>query len=208
MHRAETEEFAGTRGGRLWRRLVGRFAAGPVTRPAQEEGWPLIERRAQHRGAGPRYRWRRPAGQRLRRLVRSALTCEPRLGVCRRCYGRNLATARAGRDRRGGRHHRGPVDRRARHAADDAYVPHRWRGRVPTSPPVCRAWRSCSRHACPRARPRSATSMAWPRSSRSRMVRAGQGHQPRALRCAHEAVQEARATVVDGDVVGRQVAAW
>ncbi len=28
-------------------------------------------------------------------------------------------------DRRRRRHHRGPVDRRARHAADDAYVPHR-----------------------------------------------------------------------------------
>ena len=43
------------------------------------------------------------------------------------------ALARVGphrRHRRGGRHHRGAVDRRARHAADDAYLPHRWgRGR-------------------------------------------------------------------------------
>ena len=31
----------------------------------------------------------------------------------------------AGRRRRGGRHHRRPVDRRARHPADDAYLPHR-----------------------------------------------------------------------------------
>ena len=35
----------------------------------------------------------------------------------------------AHRDRRGGRHHRRPVDRRARHPADDADVPHRRRGR-------------------------------------------------------------------------------
>ena len=34
----------------------------------------------------------------------------------------------AGRRRRGGRHHRRPVHRRARHAADDAYLPHRWCG--------------------------------------------------------------------------------
>ena len=31
-----------------------------------------------------------------------------------------------GRHRRGGRHHRRPVDRRARHAAHDADLPHRW----------------------------------------------------------------------------------
>ena len=33
------------------------------------------------------------------------------------------------RARRGGRRDRRPVDRRARHAAHDAHVPHRWRGR-------------------------------------------------------------------------------
>jgi DNA-directed RNA polymerase subunit beta' len=32
----------------------------------------------------------------------------------------------ARRHRRGHRHRRGPVDRRARHPADDAYLPHRW----------------------------------------------------------------------------------
>ena len=35
----------------------------------------------------------------------------------------------AGRPRPGGRHHRGPVDRRAGHAAHDAHVPHRRRRR-------------------------------------------------------------------------------
>ena len=37
---------------------------------------------------------------------------------------------RAGRLRRGGRHHRRPVDRRAGHPADDADLPHRWCGRA------------------------------------------------------------------------------
>ena len=67
--------------------------------------------------------------------------------------------------RRGRGHHRGPVDRRAGHAADDAHVPYRGRCRHSTSRPVCRASRSSSRRACPRARPRSATSTAWWRSS-------------------------------------------
>ena len=54
---------------------------------------------------------------------------------------RNLP--RDGRDdrhRRRGRHHRGPVDRRAGHAADDAHVPHgrRRRRRHHARPPACR----------------------------------------------------------------------
>ena len=60
------------------------------------------------------------------------------------------------RARRGRRRHRRPVDRRARHAADDADLPHRWCGRSRTSPAVCPASSSCSRPARPRARP------AWP----------------------------------------------
>jgi DNA-directed RNA polymerase subunit beta' len=46
----------------------------------------------------------------------------------RTCYGRDLARGRIGQHRRGGRRHRRAVDRRAGHAADDAYLPHRWRG--------------------------------------------------------------------------------
>jgi DNA-directed RNA polymerase subunit beta' len=60
--------------------------------------------------------------------VRSPMTCEAPLGVCRRCYGMDLATGQlvevgmavgiiAAR----------PVDRRAGHAAHDADVPHRRR---------------------------------------------------------------------------------
>ncbi len=57
--------------------------------------------------------------------IRSVLTCASLRGVCAKCYGRDLATRQHGRHRRGGRRHRRPVDRRARHAADDAHVPHR-----------------------------------------------------------------------------------
>ena len=60
--------------------------------------------------------------------IRSVLTCESKRGVCVMCYGRNLATGPSGRTRRSGRRHRGAVDRRARHAAHDAYVPHRRHG--------------------------------------------------------------------------------
>ena len=57
--------------------------------------------------------------------VRSVLTCQADLGVCAACYGRSLATGKHHRDGRGGGRHRRPVDRRARHAAHHADVPHR-----------------------------------------------------------------------------------
>ena len=60
--------------------------------------------------------------------IRSVLTCESKHGVCMYCYGRNLATGALGEARRSRRHHRRPIHRRTRHAADDAYVPHRWNG--------------------------------------------------------------------------------
>ena len=73
-------------------------------------------------GTGPQDRGtRHRQGQ-----VRSPMTCQAPLGVCRLCYGMDLATG-AGRRRHGRRHHRRPVDRRAGHAVDDAYVPHRRR---------------------------------------------------------------------------------
>ena len=58
--------------------------------------------------------------------IRSVLTCETRRGICALCYGRDLARGQHGQHRRGGRRHRRAVDRRAGHAAHDAYVPHRW----------------------------------------------------------------------------------
>ena len=48
--------------------------------------------------------------------VRSPITCQTRYGVCAQCYGR------------GGRRHRGAVDRRAGHPAHHAHLPHRRRG--------------------------------------------------------------------------------
>ena len=61
--------------------------------------------------------------------VRSVLKCEAQTGVCQACYGRSMAIGQDRADRRRGRHHRRAVDRRARHAADDADVPHRRRRR-------------------------------------------------------------------------------
>ena len=43
--------------------------------------------------------------------VRCVLTCESLLGTCATCYGRSLRDRQAGGRRRGGRHHRRPVDR-------------------------------------------------------------------------------------------------
>ena len=59
--------------------------------------------------------------------VRSPMTCDAPLGVCRRCYGMDLSTGSHGRRRHGRRHHRRSEHRRAGHAAHDAYVPHRRR---------------------------------------------------------------------------------
>ena len=58
-------------------------------------------------------------------VMRSPLKCRSDFGVCAACYGRNPASGRLCRARRRGRHHRRAVDRRARHPADDADVPHR-----------------------------------------------------------------------------------
>ncbi len=59
----------------------------------------------------------------------------PGQGRCLRQVLRAVAGhGQAGRRRRGGRHHRRPVDRRAGHPADDAYLPHRrcgWPGHHP-----------------------------------------------------------------------------
>ena len=60
--------------------------------------------------------------------VRSPMTCDAPLGVCRRCYGMDMSTGCAGRRGHGGRYHRRPIDRRTRNPVDDADVPHRWLG--------------------------------------------------------------------------------
>jgi DNA-directed RNA polymerase subunit beta' len=60
--------------------------------------------------------------------VRTPLTCETRYGLCAKCYGRDLGRGMLGQCRRSGWRHCRPVDRRARHPADDAYLPRRWCG--------------------------------------------------------------------------------
>jgi DNA-directed RNA polymerase subunit beta' len=71
------------------RRLVGRFAAGPIVDPsAKKTGEPIVERNAEITRRSPRID---EAGI-DEVLVRSPLTCQSRHGVCRMCYGRNLAT--------------------------------------------------------------------------------------------------------------------
>ena len=97
----------------------------------------------------------RPVGHHVRgrgRRLPALLRTEPRLGPARG-------------HRRGGRHHRRPVDRRAGHAAHHADVPHRRRRRRGHhARPAARA-SSCSRPASPRARRRSPS---CPAPSRSR----------------------------------------
>ena len=60
--------------------------------------------------------------------IRSVLTCDTKIGVCGKCYGRDLARGTPVNSRRGGRRDRRAVDRRARHAADHAHLPYRWCG--------------------------------------------------------------------------------
>ena len=126
-----TRERVERREGRLpapARRPPGRRpAAGPVGQG--QEGRGAAARRRSQREITEEIAARIDAAGIDEVLVRSPLTCEARYGVCRACYGRNLATGEHGRLGRGGRHHRRPVDRRAGHPADDADVPHRRRRR-------------------------------------------------------------------------------
>jgi DNA-directed RNA polymerase subunit beta' len=118
--RAETEEFAGNEPDAFRRRLVGRYAAAPVHRPtavgapapAEEEAPKRRSRKAQTPATAetalvPSEETLlvdrnsiidEEAAARIHEagvaevLVRSPLTCQSRYGVCRACYGRNLAT--------------------------------------------------------------------------------------------------------------------
>ena len=83
--RAESDEVT-IEPGAFARRLVGRFAAAPVAGPDGE----ILCDRTEELGETVA-RAIEDAGIR-EVLVRSPLTCESRNGVCRRCYGRNLAT--------------------------------------------------------------------------------------------------------------------
>jgi DNA-directed RNA polymerase subunit beta' len=88
--RTETQEFAGTEPGAFAKRLVGRFAAGPIFAPgAAPEDAPIAERGQEIDEA---LATAIDAAGVDEALVRSPLTCQSRYGVCRTCYGRNLAT--------------------------------------------------------------------------------------------------------------------
>ena len=81
--------------GSFARRLVGRLAAAPVIDPAT--GAVLVDRNVEiSKEAADLLETHTVDGHSAfdAVLVRSPLTCEARYGVCRYCYGRNLATGR------------------------------------------------------------------------------------------------------------------
>ncbi len=88
--RKETEEFA-TEPDAFQRRVIGRHAAGPISDPkARKKGAePIVERNQEITEAIAE---RIVAAGIDEVLVRSPLTCQSRHGVCRTCYGRDLAT--------------------------------------------------------------------------------------------------------------------
>ncbi|MEX2548455.1 MAG: DNA-directed RNA polymerase subunit beta', partial [Chloroflexota bacterium] len=90
--RGETEEYA-NEADAFQRRIVGRYAAGPVADPQAKGGKkgaePIVERN--HEITEAIALAIAEAGVE-EVLVRSPLTCQARYGVCRACYGRNLAT--------------------------------------------------------------------------------------------------------------------
>ena len=95
-------------------------------------------------------------------FVRSPLTCENRFGLCKLCYGTDLAPRRHGARwaRRSASSRRSPSVSPARSSRCARSTPVVWPA-PRTSPRVCPASRSCSRRARPRARPSSARSTAW-----------------------------------------------
>jgi DNA-directed RNA polymerase subunit beta' len=78
--------------------------------------------------------------------VRSPITCETRYGVCAQLLRPRPGARPPGQHRRGGRRDRRAVDRRAGHAADHAYLPHRWRGVASRGATTSRS-RSATGHA-------------------------------------------------------------
>jgi DNA-directed RNA polymerase subunit beta' len=76
------------------RRLVGRFSAAPMRDPASKaKSAPLLVDRNEMITEEVAQRIEDAGIEEV--LVRSPLTCEARYGVCRRCYGRNLASGEA-----------------------------------------------------------------------------------------------------------------
>ena len=87
--RTESVEIAGNEEGAFGRRLVGRLAAAPIVDPRSKGKVVIVERNDQITEEKAAALDEAGIDE---VLVRSPLTCEARYGVCRLCYGRNLAT--------------------------------------------------------------------------------------------------------------------
>jgi DNA-directed RNA polymerase subunit beta' len=87
--RTESVEIAGNEEGAFGRRLVGRLAAATIVDPRGKGRTVLVERNEQISEEVARALDEAGVDE---VVVRSPLTCEARYGVCRWCYGRNLAT--------------------------------------------------------------------------------------------------------------------
>ena len=109
-------------------KILGRIAA---IKFETKRGRVLLEQGHRDRAVGPRHDRRgvRSDDNAGGVPVRSVLKCEAETGHLPALLRRGAGHRQAGRDRRRGRHHRRAVDRRAGHAADHAYVPHRRRRR-------------------------------------------------------------------------------
>ena len=89
--RTESIEIAGNEDGAFGRRLVGRLAAAPIVDPTSKGKNQTVIVERNELITEDLARAVDAAGV-DEVVVRSPLTCEARHGVCRACYGRNLAT--------------------------------------------------------------------------------------------------------------------
>ena len=105
-------------------RIIGRVTLEKIVDPFTRRG-----RSSTSTTRSTRTRRRRSRKRGIEKVrIRSVLTCASRRGVLREVLRPRPRDRQAGRARPGGRRHRRAVDRRARHAADDAHVPHRRHG--------------------------------------------------------------------------------
>ena len=87
--RTESVEIAGNEEGAFGRRLVGRLAAATIVDPRSKAKKVIVERNESITEEIAKALDEAGVDE---VVVRSPLTCEARYGVCRWCYGRNLAT--------------------------------------------------------------------------------------------------------------------
>ena len=107
----------------LRERIIGRCASDDITNPLDPVRDALRLGRPHHRGNRPQDRGRRHRAREGHVAAHVDQPLRHRRQILRHQPGHQPRR----QDRRLGRHHRRPVDRRARHAADDADLPHRRR---------------------------------------------------------------------------------